>query len=216
MKPVTLEELLDRSSPPTVSAMHEPDLRAAILDARHEAVPKQGNRKRIGWLVTAASVVGVGILGGAAWAATLMPQGFDDRWDNADYTTAFSLPSGRECELRVMVADSDGGRSFGQKGRGAARWLSETDLWSGLDFDSARDRDAELAAADPSQTVILDSNGRVGDAQVSPSDRTADDVFVNVVSIAVAGALDEGLSDLEIEPGEVSVLDSVRCDAVNE
>ncbi|MGB4779582.1 hypothetical protein, partial [Microbacterium sp.] len=40
---------------------------------------------------------------GVAVAQSMMPHGFDDPWDAADYRHSFALPSGRGCELRIMV-----------------------------------------------------------------------------------------------------------------
>lgn len=215
MNPNRLDELLTQSAPATFTAMPEPDVRAAVQDARSEGLRRRPRRKRLGLLAAAASVAGLTAIGGVAWAST-MPQGFDDPWAAADYQHSFELPSGRGCELRVMVVDENGGRELDAKSDALSRSIAGADFWGDLDLDAARVQDAEEAAANPTQTLVLDDSGRFGDAQISPADRTEDDVFVSIVSIASDAALSAELAEHGAGSGEVLVWDSVRCDAVTE
>ncbi|MEW1835986.1 hypothetical protein [Microbacterium sp. NPDC079995] len=216
MNPNRLDELLTRSAPSTYTTMAADDVRAAVQEARAEGLPRSPRRRRFGLAAAAASVAGLTAIGGVAWAASTMPQGFDDPWAAADYRHSFELPSGRGCELRVMVVDDQGGRKLDVQSEAVSRWIAAADFWGALDFDAARAKDAEDAATNPAQTLVLDANGRLGDSQTAPADRTADDIFASVVSLASDAALNAGLAEQGARRGEVMVWDSVRCDAVTE
>ncbi len=209
------DALLDSSAPAlnADSRLDASDVRRMSRDARVVAQPRTG-RRRATWVALGSVVAIGGLAGGVAVASTMMPQGFDDPWAEADYTRGVTLPSGRDCEIRIMVVDDAGNRELSGSSLELSQWFAMNDVWALMDLDAAREQDQAEANLHPDQTLLLDENGRLGDAQVSAMDRTPDDVYANVVSLAMAAAVDSAAREVGAQPGDVFVWDSIRCDAV--
>lgn len=72
--------------------------------------------------------------------------------------------------------------------------------------------DSDDSIRNPDQTSVLDENGRFGDAQLSPTQRSADEVRVAVVSNAVDAFIHQGMAIAGATPESAQVWTSVRCD----
>ncbi len=212
----TLDDLIDSSAPAVLPdpGLREVDLRATVREARRASRPTNRRRRRATWIAVGSVLAATSVVGGVAVASTMMPHGFDDPWVNADYSHTFSLPSGRGCEMRLMVVDDEGGRDLSDAELRLSGWLASRDVWGLMDLDAARAQDAREAELHPGQTLLLDENGRLGDVQANPAERSPDDIYANVVSIAMTAAVDTAARATGVAPGEVVVWDSVRCDAV--
>ncbi len=214
MEQEKLDELLASSSPETRLVATVADTGSMIAQARQLTRPAPRRARRATWIVVGSLAASASVIGGVAVASSMMPQGYGSAWEDADFVHTFVLPSGRECTARIMVVDDNGGRSLEGLSVDASQRLATHDLWATLNIDTARDRDTSEAKSHPDQTLVIDENGRLGDAPISPAERTADDVYANVLSLALDDAITRELTSLGAAPGEVQVWDSIRCEAV--
>ncbi len=201
-----IDELLDRSAPALADrgAGRDAALHQMARDARDTVRPTRRPRRRTG--VIAAALSGALLLGGggAAIAAGLVdwPAGFQD----PDSSFAFSLPSGRACEVRLIVAELDPEAAEGENHaqQEVDRWLNEVDLQSELDL-AAAELDAERIFAeqrDAGQTILIDDEGWLTDAPVEQREATPDDEYAFMIDRAVRSALRDHLTGTGIPEQE--------------
>lgn len=201
-----INELLCRSAPAIADrgAGANAALQQMARDARDSVRPARLSRRRTG--VIAAVLSGALLLsgGGVAIAAGLVdwPAGFED----PDSSFAFTLPSGRACEVRLVVADVDSEAAEGENRaqQEVDRWLNEANLQSELDLEAA-DRDAAQIFAEQreaGQTILIDDQGGLTDAPLELREATPDDEYAFVVNRAVGSALRDHLTVVGIPEDE--------------
>jgi hypothetical protein len=101
-----MNALLDESAPPTplAEAVSDSSLREMVRGAEWNA--RRGRRQATPRALVIGTVVALALGGtGAAAAATL--SGWQPYVANPDSVVHFTLPSGRECELRSVVREGD-------------------------------------------------------------------------------------------------------------
>lgn len=186
----------------------------SIMAARPAKTPRRPRRR---WIVAGATAVvlavGGGALGNGAVAEWMLPHVLDPRWDNAEFMHSFTLPSGRGCQIRVMVVDKDGGPDLTAHGIEFSEWLAANDLWPMLDWDAARAEDDRMVRLHGDEsTMVLEQNGRLADAPVFPAARTPDDVEASIVAIAVNAAVDHAIEAQGRAYPDVVAWRALRCD----
>lgn len=202
-----LDELLAASAP-AGRAIDPLDVRAMMADAGELARPGRPRRH------LKAGIAGAAVLalmiggGGVAVASGLVswPSGFED----PDGSYAFTLPSGRACEVRLVIGASEPiedptaevDRSVAAETERAvqeevARWLR----------DGAPDRDLDLPAAEADvsaiyeeqeavgMTVLIGADGWLADAAIAPGRPDADDARAFAIDRAVRTAMRGHLTD---------------------
>lgn len=205
-----LDERISKSAPPPPSRGPQFDgaLRAMIADAGDIARAAQPRRRATAGFAAAAALALVVCGGGVAVAAGLVswPSGFED----PDGSYAFTLPSGRACEVRLVIGESEltedptaeVDRSVDTETQDAvqqevARWLRDGALDRDLDLSAA---EAEVAAIYEQQeavgmTILLAADGSLNDAAIAPGRPNADDARAFAVDRAVRTAMREHLTD---------------------
>ncbi|WP_217183763.1 hypothetical protein [Streptomyces sp. AC495_CC817] len=217
-----LTSILDTSAP-TARVLDAGIVRRMILDAETMARPARARRRaRIG-IAAAASLALVVGGGGVAIASGLVawPSGFED----PDGSYAFTLPSGRACEVRLIVEDrtdpsepsaDDAATTALQES--VASWLRGGALDRDLDLVAA-DAEAERILADQEtdsgMTVLIGSDGWLTDAAVEPGRPDADDARAFAVDRAVHAAMTSHLIDAGFpeDTWTFSTEGGVRCAA---
>lgn len=202
------DDRLARSAPETV--MRGPrlaaELRSMAEDAEATARPMPSRRRRTAGVSVAAALALVIGGGGVAVASGLVawPSGFED----PDGAYAFSLPSGRACEVRVVIGEAESlGDPTAEVDRSAdamtqravqeevARWLRAGALEKDLDLTAA---EADVTAIYEEQkavgmTVLVGADGWLVDAAVAPGRPDSDDAYAFAVDRAVRAAMAEHL-----------------------
>lgn len=198
------DERLARSRPATASRGPHFDaaVRAMIEDADVTARPVQPRRRVTAGITVAAALALVIGGGGVAVASGLVPwpSGFED----PDGSYAFTLPSGRACEVRLVIgapepvedpsaevdrsADTEAQRDVQEE---VARWLRAGALDEDLDLPAAQ---AEVAAvydeqADVGMTVLIGADGWLADAATATGRPDADDAYAFAIDRAVVAAM---------------------------
>lgn len=208
-----IDDLLERSAPVLVDRGRDRD--SALLqmarDARKTVHPPKLSRRRVTLMSGALALALVG--GGGVAVAT----GFvtwPDRYEAAEHVEAFHLASGRECESRFVVADSESGDPL----RSAAteemrRWLTETDLFEMMDLDAARARDAEESAQSPDQTLVIGPDGWLMDVPRPPHARSAEDIEATLINSALRDVIYQQMLKADVPVDEWTVLGGVKCEA---
>lgn len=195
-----LDESL-RASAPVAMSIDRIDIGAMMADARTEARPDRPRRRiRVGVGAAAALALIIGG-GGVAVASGLVswPSGFED----PDGSYAFTLPSGRACEVRLIVEDRTSASEPGAHDaatrdvqKSVTSWLREGALDHDLDLDAA---DAEVTRILSEQeksygmTVLIGDDGWLTDAALTPGRPDADDARAFTVDRAVRAAMSEHL-----------------------
>lgn len=196
-----LDDLLDASAPSSC-VVDRADIRAMMADAAAEVRgmrrPRRRLRAGIGAGAALALIVGGG---GVAVASGLVswPSGFED----PDGSYAFSLPSGRACEVRLIVEDQT---SAAEPSPDDAVTRAVQDAVATWLRDGALERDLDLAAADAESarilaeqeesygmTVLIGADGWLTDAATTPGRPDADDARAFAVDRAVRAAMTEHL-----------------------
>jgi hypothetical protein len=188
MTPDLLDDLLDRSSPATRAA-DAGDLRAMITAAARDARPS-GRRVKV------AVAGGLAMLfmasGGVAVAAGLID--WPKQYAHPDAGVSFALPSGRECEARVVVIARDGGADQADAAKAEAElsdWLHTGSLDDKLDLDTALADARRIFAEQASQgmTILIGGDGILVDASSSQRKPTEDDLYAFAMRWAIGQAL---------------------------
>lgn len=201
-----LDDLLSASAP-AARVIDRVDVRAMMADAAAEVRPVRSRRR-----VTAGIAVGAALAliiggGGVAVASGLVswPSGFED----PDGSYAFTLPSGRACEARLVIGASEPiedptaevERSVDTETQRAvqeevARWLRDGALDRDLDLPTA---EAEALAIYEEQeavgmTILIGADGWLTDAAIAPGRPNADDARAFAVNRAVGAAMTDHLT----------------------
>lgn len=196
-----LDGLLQASAP-AIRNIDQIDIRAMLADARAEARPARP-RRRVSVGVGAAAALALIIGGGGVAVASGLvswPSGFED----PDGSYAFTLPSGRACEVRLIVEDRtspsepspDDATTRGVQDS-VTDWLREGALDRDLDLETA-DAEAVRILAEQREsygmTVLIGADGWLADAALAPGRPDADDVRAFAVDRAVRAAMVEHLA----------------------
>lgn len=215
-----LDELLEQSAPRSATPTDELRSELALMasDARREVRPKRRPAVRVAVAAGVALALVTG--GGVAVASGLIS--WEPEYDNPDNAFAFTLPSGRACETRLIVEGGTGGPGPDQTEREEIdaelrSWLTQTDVWSVLDLPGARAVDESLAAQYPNHTVVIADEGWLTDIEQSPDTRSEDDVYAFVVDRALRDAVQTQMTAiLDGRTGETEwiVNHAITCEAV--
>ena len=203
MKRDPLDEQLDRSAP------HAPETDSDSLTTAYRAMAQDARaqvrrpRRRSHFAISAGLTV---VLAGGATAAAAAGLFSWTGWaSDPDITYSFTLPSGRQCEERILVNDNntagDGLRTPSAGGAALKDWADSAD------FDSLIDVPAEVAALDPADglSIALKKSGAIhpdpagpdavmivlreeGGLDVVPKTvpgPTSDDLYANAVDTAL-------------------------------
>lgn len=204
------EDRLAQSRPATATRRPDLDvaLRAMAEDAEVTARPLRP-RRRVTAGVTAAAALALVIGGGGVAVASGLvswPVGYED----PDGAYSFTLPSGRACEVRLIIGEAEGrddpsaevDRSTDTDTQHAlqeevAQWLRDGALDRDLDLPTA---EAEVAAIYDEQaavgmTILIGADGWLEDAASVPGRPDADDARAFAVDRAVRAAMTEHLKD---------------------
>lgn len=204
-----LDELLDRSAPyapEVVSESVTTVYQAMAQDARAQV---RRPRRRSHFAISAGLTV---VLAGGVTAAAAAGLFSWSGWaSDPDITYSFTLPSGRQCEERILVNDNatagDGLRTPSAGGAALKDWADSAD------FDSLIDVRAEVAALDPADglSIALKKSGAIqpdpagpdaimivlreaGGIEVVPKTvpgPTSDDLYANAVDTALLRLLQQ-------------------------
>lgn len=202
-----IDDLLERSAPVLVDrgSAHDAALAQMVADARDTVSPEHRPRRRRTAL--AAALAGALVVGGggAAVAAGLVdwPSGFE----NPDNAFAFTLPSDRACEVRLVVEEPDVEAADGENRAQEEidRWLNSVDLWAELDIPAAEAEVAQIIGdqkADSGMTIRLDSDGWLADVSLDGGEATPDDLYAFAVNRAIGAAMREQLATVGISENE--------------
>lgn len=187
-----LDDLLTRSVPPTPAHLSADQLRSMSKAARTQADTGvdtvRRRRHRLHWGIVAGITGALLVGGGAAVAGGLI--NWEPEYQNPDTAFTFSLPSGRACEVRVVVDEAWGGpgddQAAAQQSLDALRtWMHDTDIQSHLDMDAARASVAQRAKDSTTTTGVIGPDGWLADVSQSPNTQTADDRAAIAVDQAV-------------------------------
>lgn len=198
-----IDDLLDRSAPSLVDrgTMTDEAYRQMIREA-HDRVGSPRHRRRT-MAGVAALVAGTLVAsGGVAVAAGLVtwPAGFE----NPDAEFAFTLPSGRACEVRMVMETATGeviDPEISEVQTEVAQWLQEGDYEGKLEMDRAlADANRILAEQEAlyGTTILIDEEGWLMDAALADRRPTDDDVYAFAVDQATHNAMDDFLQEHEI------------------
>lgn len=177
-------------------------IRAMVAEAADRAAPVRHRRLRAG--IGAAAALAFVIGGGGVAIASgfvLWPSGFED----PDGSYAFTLPSGRACEVRLVIEDStspDDPSADDELTRAiqdsVATWLREGALERDFDLGAADAEAARILAKQEESsgmTVLIGADGWLTDAAITPGRPNADDARAFAVDRAVGAAMTAHLRD---------------------
>ncbi len=197
-----LHRMLDASAP-TARALDESVVRMMMTDAETVARPSRRRRRvRVGLTAAASLALLIGG-GGVAIASGLVswPTGFED----PDGSYAFTLPSGRACEVRLIVDEQTDPNEPSPDDAATRAVQDSVQIWL---REGALDRDLDIAAADAEaerilaeqaeeygMTVLIGPDGWLTDAAVAPGRPDADDTRAFAVNRAVHAAMVAHLTD---------------------
>lgn len=201
-----IDDLLDRSAPALADrgSAREAGLTQMASDARDTVRPAKRTRRRTGILAVALSGALLVCGGGVAVAAGLVewPAGFED----PDSSFAFTLPSGRACEVRLVVEDVEREPAEGESRaqEEVDRWLNSVDLQAVLDVDAAEHEAKAILASQNAvgMTVVIGEDGWLTDASREDHEPTPDDVRAFAIDRAVGSAMREHLNSIGLPANE--------------
>ncbi|KRA23568.1 hypothetical protein ASD65_03370 [Microbacterium sp. Root61] len=191
MNPDALDDQLHRSAPTSVAptpALHA-DLAAMMRDAEAEVTrTAPPTRRRVSRIAIGAGLA-LAMLGGAG--AAVAAGGF--AWlpwaQDPDVAYAYTLPSGRACEARVLTDNASLGAD-GASPESVAQlrsWLAATDVLAIADVDGVL---ATLRSEpDPELMVVLTPEGPLDVVPRTAEGPTPDDEYAQAVDRAVNEAI---------------------------
>lgn len=195
-----LDDLLDASARPA-AVIDLLTIRSMVADAAETVRPARARRRvRAGLAAGAALVLMIGG-GGVAVASGLVswPSGFE----NPDGSYAFTLPSGRACEVRLIVGDQTSATEPSPDDvttravqDSVATWLRDGALERDLDLGAADAEAARILAEQEDSygmTVLIGADGWLTDAAMTPGRPNADDARAFAVNRAVRAAMTDHL-----------------------
>ncbi len=183
----SLDRLLDASAP-RIQVADELDATAMVRAAQREAVPR---RKRRGYQVALGAALAAVLVGGAGAAVAGTVFHWAPWAQDPDIVYAFTLPSGRECEVRVQVLVvthiGDGGALTSAVDPALTDHFRGIDAVSRVDMNSAIAEVRQLADAN----VVIQANGRLADVNRSQAVMSEDDVYAFAVNRGLGAVLHE-------------------------
>lgn len=204
------DDRLAQSSPATASRgpHFETAVRTMIEDAEATVRPAPPRRRTAAGISIAAALALVIGGGGVAVASGLVswPSGYE----HPDGAYAFTAPSGRACEVRLVIgapepvedSSAEGDRSDDTEAQRevqeeVARWLRAGALDEDLDLPAAKTEVAAIYAeqADVEMTVLIGADGWLTDAATVTGRPDADDAYAFAVDRAVVAAMTEHLRE---------------------
>ena len=204
------DEVLDRSAPRVAECGPELDelLVQMVQEAREIALQPHARRRRRN-IGIAAALAGVLVVGGGGVAVASGLVAWPSGYETPDNQFAFTLPSGRACEVRLVIGSGIEGAEKSAKPEGeapsaevqraqelTARWLHETDLLSTFDFAASQKAADEILDAQEvtGSTVLIGDDGWLTDARVSAYRASnADDRYAFAADRALRAAMQEHL-----------------------
>lgn len=197
-----LDDMLDASAP-AARTIASSDVRAMVLDARnHRGSSRPRRRVKAG--AAAVSILAL-VLGGGGVAVAAGLISWPDNLQSPDTSFDFEVPSGRACEVRLVVepvADTPEDPSPDRDAAAAVRdevthWLRSVDLRAGLDLESARGEAQRILdeQREVGMTVAISADGWLADTVIADGTPDADDVEAFAVDRAVRAALTAHLAD---------------------
>ncbi|MFK4760851.1 hypothetical protein ACI3KS_07945 [Microbacterium sp. ZW T5_45] len=222
------DALLDASAP-APRVVDRADVRAmmtAAAEAAEAAEPPDTWRPRRRVRISLAAAAAVALMiggGGVAVASGLVswPSGYED----PDGSYAFTLPSGRACEVRLVVEDQTASDEDAGADDATTRavqdaltsWLREGALERDLDLQEADAEAARILAEQRAvgMTVLIGADGWLTDEAIAPGRPDDDDARAFAVDRAVRAALADRLVDAGFPPQTwtVSAEGGVKCEA---
>jgi hypothetical protein len=192
-----LDDLLD-SSAPVARSLDPGDVRAMMVEARVVEGPKLP-RRRVRTALTAGAALAL-IVGGGGVAVAAGLVTWPSALEHPDGSYGFALPSGRACEVRLLVEDrtastTDAGQddvSTRDVQDSVATWLRDGALERELDLEAADDEAARILAEQADRygmTVLIGADGWLADAAIAPGRPDADDARAFAVNRAVHEAM---------------------------
>lgn len=216
MEPDRLNHLLDRSAPPVGAEPDDVDIRIMMRRAKREAQRgTKGRKLRISVAVGLSAALLAG--GGVAVAQSIgwSPDTWAPRYESPDASFPVTLPSGRQCDVRaIAVSAKNNDRQSADVNKTFQDWLKKTDLRAALNLPAAHAEDARLAAESPDQTVVLGPEGLLTDVPTPPSTRSPDDVYANVIQIALRNALMKEATKLSMDFDTSTFNAVIKCEPV--
>lgn len=202
-----LDELLDRSAPYAPVTESESLTTAYEAMARDARVRARMSRRRAHLAIGAGLAV---VLAGGATAAAAAGLFSWSVWaTNPDITYSFTLPSGRQCEERILVKESttagDGLETPSPGGAALKHWAESADFHALIDVQK------ELAALDPADGIPI-SQKEAGGVSPDPTGPDAvmivlrDDGGLTVVPKTKAGPTSDDLYANAVDTGLLRVL----------
>lgn len=200
-----LDQLLERSAPATLHVGD--DLTRALDQATYTARAQvTAGQPRVRRMPRVMAGVGLAVLliGGAG--AAVAAGGFD--WlpwaQDPDAAYVFTLPSGRECEMRVVVEQTEDAGDWDTFVANVGHLTVE---------DAAVERWADQIRSDPQAIIpLLDANGQWQDAgpAAEPSD---DDVYATAHKVAMGEAVRQRAEEAGVVWG-FGGDEQLQCEAV--
>ena len=191
-----LDDLLDASAP-AARTIASSDVRAMALDARATVRPSAPRRRTKAGVAAVCALALVLGGGGVAVAAGLIS--WPENLQNPDTSFAFDVPSGRACEVRLVVEpvaeqpddpspDRDEAAAIQAE---VTQWLRSVDLQASLDLETARDQATRILAEqhEAGMTIVIGTDGWLADAALADRAPDADDVEAFAVDRAVRAAM---------------------------
>lgn len=208
-----IDDLLDRAAPTIADRGSARDVALAqmVADARDTVRPPRAARRRT---ALTAALVGAFVIGGGGVAVAAGFVSWPDRYQSAENVVAFELGSGRQCESRFVVAESETAEPLRTPETSEVhRWLENVDLMAAIDMDAARARDEENAQASPDQTVIIGPEGWLMDVPQAPATRSVDDIEATLLDSALKDVIYQRMVETDVPINDWTILGGVKCEA---
>ncbi|MGF6821250.1 hypothetical protein M2317_000136 [Microbacterium sp. ZKA21] len=204
-----MDDLLDASAP-TAQTIAPSDVRAMVLEARTQAPPSRPRRRTKAGLAAVSALALVLGGGGVAVAAGIIT--WPDNLQNPDTSFAFEVPSGRACEVRLVVEpvaqqpddpspDRDAAAAVQAE---ATQWLRSVDLQASIDLETARNQAERILTEqhEVGMTIVIGADGWLADAALADRAPDADDVEAFAVDRAVRAAMAAHLAQAGYPEGD--------------
>lgn len=208
----SLDDLLDMSAPAQGERVDlHSQFAAMVRDARREVAPR---RAPGGWRVALGAALGVLLVGGAGAAVAGGIFNWDSWAEDPDISYSFTLPSGVECETRLLIDSApdqaDNGVPTPSVGAEKFRsWAQATDLFALADVDARLAEleqhggmPADLAPpqlGDEELMVVVEPGGGLDVVPRTESGPSADDLYAHAVDLAMNDVLAAKSAELGLD-----------------
>jgi len=207
----SLDDLLDECAPSQSESLNlRTQFVAMAREARREAAPGRASR---GWRVAVGAGLGVLLVGGAGAAVAGGILNWAPWAEDPDISYSFTLPSGVECETRILIDSTpdQAGNGVSTPSAGADEfrsWAQTADLYALADVDARLAElerhggmPADLARTQPGDEglmVVVTPSGLDVVPQTA-SGPTADDLYAHAVDLAMADVLAAKSTELGLD-----------------